>query len=89
MPQRVLHFLHVVNPRDYVVGADSGSIYRLDLGQVHYGRKSRSELLAEAREKEGRLICVPEELRCKICGAEFSAKAMPIVREDIVDAYEI
>ncbi len=71
------------------VGADSGTIYRLDLGQVHYGGKSRSELLTEAREKEGKLICVPKELRCKICRTEFSAAAMPIVGEDIVEAYEI
>lgn len=71
------------------VGATSGNIYRLDLGQIHYQGKSRSELLAEATLKEGKLTCVPKELRCKICGTEFSAEMIPIDREEFIEAYEI
>ena len=71
------------------VGAESGRIYRLDLGQIHYLGKNRDDLLAEAREKEGHLTCVPKELRCKICGTEFSAEMIPIDGEEIIDAYEI
>lgn len=71
------------------IGAGSGSIYRLDLAKVHYEKKSRADLLSEVREKEGGLTCVPKELRCKICGTEFSAETIPIDGEEIVDAYEI
>lgn len=71
------------------VGVQSGSLYRLDLGRVHYQGKTRDELLAEAREKEGALTCIPKELRCKICGAEFSATSIPIDGEETVEAYEM
>lgn len=71
------------------VGRNSGSLYRLDLGQVHYQGKSRSDLLAEAIEAESELTLVPNELRCKICGAEFSATNIPIDGEETVEAYEI
>ena len=71
------------------IGADSGTIYRLDLGQIHYQGASRSDLLAEAIEREGNLICIPKEIRCKICGTIFSATTIPIDGEELVEAYEI
>ena len=71
------------------VGAESGSVYRLDLGQVYYHGKTRDELLVEAREKEGILTYVPKELRCKICGTEFSPTSIPIDGEETVEAYEL
>ena len=71
------------------VGATSGTLYRLDLGKVHYQRMSREDLLADALEKEAQLILIPQNLRCKICGTVFSATNVPIDGEETVDAYEI
>jgi hypothetical protein len=71
------------------VGATSGTIYRLDLGKVHYQRMSREDLLADALEKETQLIPIPQNLRCKICGTVFSVTNVPIDGEETVDAYEI
>jgi len=71
------------------VGATSGTLYRLDLGKVHYQKMSRDGLLEDALTKETRLIHIPKELRCKICGAVFSATNIPIDGEEIVDAYEL
>lgn len=71
------------------LGAQSGTIYRLDLTKIHYGKRTRSDLLADATKTEGRLIHVPEEIRCKICGTVFTATSLPIDGEETIDAYEI
>lgn len=71
------------------VGAATGTIYRLDLWKVHVGKVPEASLLAEAEKKEGRLVRVPEELRCKICGTVFSARSMPIDGEEVIEAYEL
>ena len=71
------------------MGATSGTLYRLDLGKVHYHKMSREYLLADALKKELRLISIPKELSCKICGTVFSATNIPIDGEEIVDAYEV
>ena len=71
------------------IGSKSGTIYRLDLGQIHYHGATRSDLLADAIEKEGNLICIPKEIKCKICGMVFTASTIPIDGEEMVEAYEI
>jgi hypothetical protein len=71
------------------VGAATGTIYRLDLGKVHYQNISEGRLLAEAERTEGKLIRVPEEIRCKICGTVFAARSIPGDGEEIIDAYEL
>jgi len=71
------------------VGAATGTIYRLDLAKVHFQNISESSLLAEAEKKEGRLRRLPEEIRCKICGTEFSARSVPIDGEEFIEAYEL
>ena len=71
------------------IGAESGAIYRLDLGKVHYQGLSRTSLLADALKKEGRLIHPPAEIHCKICGNIFSASSIPIDGEERLDAYEL
>lgn len=71
------------------VGATSGRLYRLDLGKVHYQKMSRENILADARKREERLVPIPQELRCKICGTVFTAKNVPIDGEETVDAYEL
>ncbi len=42
------------------VGATSGTLYRLDLGKVHYQKMSREDILADALGKETRLIPIPQ-----------------------------
>lgn len=71
------------------VGVATGTIYRLDLGKVHYQKLPEASLLAEAEKKEGDLQRVPEEIRCKICGTVFSAQSAMIDGEEFVDAYEL
>jgi len=71
------------------IGSQTGTIYRLDLSQIHYHGASRPDLLAEAMKREGNLICVPEEITCKICGTVFSATTIPVDGEEFVEAYEI
>jgi hypothetical protein len=71
------------------IGNESGTIYRLDLGKINYLKQSRSDLLAEALEKEGQLTCMPNEIQCKICGTIFNAKYISVDGEEIIDAYEL
>lgn len=71
------------------VGAATGTIYRLDLGKVHYQKIPESSLLAEADKKEGKLIRVPEEVRCKICGTVFSGHTIGVDGEEVIEAYEL
>jgi hypothetical protein len=71
------------------IGAATGTIYRLDLGKVHYQKIPEVTLLAEAQKKEGRLSRMPEEIRCKICGTVFSARSIPVVGEEVIEAYEL
>jgi hypothetical protein len=74
---------------DTYVGESTGSIYRMDLGKIHYQGLSAELLLADAQQKEGRLARIPDEIRCKICGTEFSAQKIPIHGEEVIDAYEL
>ena len=71
------------------VGAVSGSIYRLNLTKIHYLGISAASLLAASEKKEGRLTCVPEEIKCKICGRIFSERSVSVEGEEIVEAYEL
>lgn len=71
------------------IGAVTGNVYRLDLGKVRYQHIPEASLLAEAERKEGRLIRVPEEIKCKICGAVFTARFIPSDGEEIIQAYEL
>ena len=71
------------------VGAATGAVYRLELGKVHYQKIPEATLLAEAEKKEGRLVRVPEKIRCKICGTVFSARSISIDGEEIIEAYEL
>jgi hypothetical protein len=71
------------------VGAATGSIYRLDMAKLHYQNIPLESLLKKAQEKEGKVSRVPEEIECKICGIVFSARWIPIDREELVEAYEL
>jgi len=71
------------------IGAASGTIYRLDLGKIHYQGKDRSVLLAQAINTEGHLICTSGEIRCKICGTKFTPTSIGVDGEEIVDAWEL
>ena len=72
------------------LGEKTGSLYCVSLGQIHYAGKSIESLLAPAIEREGSrdaLRQLPENVKCKICDNVFSARSMPIDREEIADAY--
>ena len=71
------------------VGTTTGAIYRLDLAKAHYQKIPEASLLADAQKKEGSLSRMPEEIRCKICGAIFSARSIPIDGEEVIEAYEL
>ncbi len=71
------------------VGAATGTIYRLDLGKVHYQKIPEAVLLAEAERNEGSLRRVPEAMRCKICGTTFSPQSIGIDGEEVIEAYEL
>ena len=71
------------------LGAATGTLYRLDLAKAYHLKIPESALLAEAEKNEGRLIRVPDELGCKICGTVFSARSILIDREEIVESYEL
>jgi rubredoxin len=71
------------------IGARTGAPYRLDLGKVHYQGASLTKLLAPALEREGSLMKLPDEVRCKLCGNVFSAVSIPIDGEEVADTYEL
>ncbi|MGA2788355.1 MAG: hypothetical protein ABSF60_12585 [Verrucomicrobiota bacterium] len=71
------------------VGMRTGAFYRLDLGKIHYQGKQLAELLSAALQREGNLVKVPDEIRCKLCGNVFNAVSIPSDGEENVDAYEL
>ena len=74
------------------VGQRTGSLYRLDLGQIHHQGRERAVLLAEAQTREGgatNLVRTPDEISCKVCGSVVGAASFRIEREDVVDVYEL
>jgi hypothetical protein len=72
------------------VGAKTKTMYRVDLGKVHYQGKQLDSLLAPAIKQEGTLARIPGEVRCKLCGRIFSATgSIGGDGEEIVDAYEL
>jgi hypothetical protein len=60
-----------------LVGLKSGSLYRVDLDQIHYQKKSWEVIVAPAIGAEGGPSWVrrlPEQVYCAYCKAEFSAE---------------
>ena len=71
------------------LGATTGSFYRLDLWQVHYMGRSVADLLAPAYQREGgaaNLLCIPDQLQCKICGKALSTRSIAADGEETVTA---
>lgn len=65
------------------------TIYRLDLAKIHYLGLAIDKLLAPAIENEcgvENLLCIPEQIKCKICGTVFKAEHCAIDSEEIIDA---
>ena len=71
------------------VGGQTGAIYRLDLGKVHYQGKQKEDLFKEAVSKENHLTCIPQEIRCKICGTVFKASHIMCDGEELIEAFDI
>ena len=70
-------------------GAATGSIYRLDLAKAHFQGLALNSFLSPLEEKEGRLLRIPEEIRCKICGSIFSTSSVMVDGEEVVDAFDL
>jgi hypothetical protein len=74
------------------VGARTGALYRLDVAQISYLRRERSDLLAAAQVREGgaaNLLRAPDDIRCRICRATLGATGYVGESEEVVEAYEI
>jgi hypothetical protein len=72
------------------LGTRTGNFYRLDLGKVHYQKIPLKELLSPALEQEGKLLKVPDEIKCKFCGNLLNPVfSIPIDGEEILDAFEL
>jgi hypothetical protein len=56
---------------------------------VHYQKILLDDLLSPALEREAKLARIPEEIKCKLCGAVFSAISMGVDGEEITEAYEL
>jgi len=74
------------------IGQSTHDVYRVDLGQIHYLGKPLSQLLLPAIAREGgvnNLRQIPEQIRCKLCGTEFSAEHCMVDGEEVIDAFEL
>ena len=74
------------------VGQRTNRVYRVNIGQIHYLKKSLDQLLLPAIEHEGgieNLTAVPGRIKCKICGTVFSAEPCMADGEEIIDAFEL
>lgn len=74
------------------VGQKTNSIYRLDLGKIHYLGKTLDQLLLPAIEHEGgitNLSAIPEQIKCKVCCTIFSAESCMADDEKFIDAFEL
>jgi len=71
-------------------GTRTGNFYRLDLGKVHYQKIPLAELLSPALKQEGKLVKVPDEIKCKLCGNFLNPiSTIPTDGEEVVDAIEL
>ena len=72
------------------VGVKTGNLYRLDLAQAHYTGKSVPDVLAPVFRLEGGtqdLLCIPDQLECKICGRALSTSNIAVDGEELVAAF--
>ena len=73
-------------------GLKTYAIYRVDLGKIHYLKKTLSDLLAPAIAHEGSessLREIPMQVHCHLCDNVFHAQNSTISGEERVDAYEL
>jgi len=72
------------------IGAKTGTVYRLDLGKIHYQKIPLSKLLSPAIDCEGALLEVPREIKCKICGSALAgAHTIGTDGEEMIEAHEL
>ena len=74
---------------DTYLGERTGSIYRVDLGKVHYQGAGLSGLLAPALEREECLIKVPEELPCSLCHCVLGRVSVLVDGEETIEGYQL
>jgi uncharacterized OB-fold protein len=72
------------------LGIRTGTFYRLDFEKVHYLKIPLAELLSPALEQEGKLLKVPDEINCKLCGHVLNPISSILTDgEEVVDAFEL
>ena len=72
------------------VGTRTGTFYLLYLEKVHYQKIPLKEFLSPALEREGKLLKVPDEINCKLCGNVLNpVSSIHTDGEDVVDAFEL
>jgi uncharacterized OB-fold protein len=72
------------------LGTSTGNFYRLDLGKVHYQKIPLAKCLSSALEREEKLLKVPDEIKCKLCGNVLNPiSSIQPDGEEIVDAFEL
>ena len=74
------------------IGKKTNSVYRVNLGQIHYSGKPLEQLLLPAVEHEGgtkNLTAIPDQIQCSICGTFFSAESSMFDGEEVIDAFDL
>jgi len=75
-----------------LIGEKTGTLYRIDLGQIHYLHKSWHDLVNPAAIVEGgngMIRRIPESVYCPLCKSDFEAKEMHIDQQVVVEAVEL
>jgi hypothetical protein len=62
---------------------------KYNLAKVRYQGATEVALLSLAKEREGSLQRIPQEIGCKICGSVFHPKSIAIDGEEMVEAYDL
>ena len=73
-------------------GITTNNIYRVNLGDIYYLKKTLPEILQPAIELEGgenKLLKIPNAVKCNFCDKYFHAKNIRISCEKTISAVEL
>ena len=68
-------------------GALSGTMYRLNVYKT--GQSPLAALLAPAISRDGSVRHIPEQIKCKVCGAIFAAKTIGVDHDEMTDSFDL
>ena len=71
------------------IGESTKSIYRLNMEKIQYLKLLESDILKDAKNKEGELRITSQEIQCLICNSKFSASSILVSGEEVIEAYDI